>query len=158
MSWQKIRKRLRDLWVPEITKELDISIARYRKSGVWDDLRKVTFSYKKESVFIISDSEDWERCVKEFQMYRLYLNQDSELIKKADQLGYYDVDRFYLLTNEYINDLNIEKVFETNVLLFQIYAILDRRVGKRTLKKNMELIEANSILKNFYNIRINASK
>lgn len=156
MSWQKIRKQLKDLWSPEIAKNLDVHIARYRNSGVYDDLGRVTFVLKKEEVYILSDSEDWSRCWVLFDMGRLYVNNDSTACAESDKLGYYDVDRFYKLTNLYLNELNISDAFGSNILLFQIYAILDRRTGKRALEKNKKLIESNETLKMFYDIRINS--
>ncbi|MFQ3226700.1 MAG: hypothetical protein ACI8RW_000076 [Porticoccaceae bacterium] len=153
MSWQKIRKQLRDLWPKRVSNDLDVHIARYRKSGVWDDLGRVTFVLNKEEIYILSDSEDWDRCWQLFDMGRLYVNLDSIACAESDKLGYYDVDRFYKLTNFYLNELNVSDAFESNILLFQIYAILDRRIGKRTLKKNEELIKSNAILRKFYDIR-----
>lgn len=154
MSWQKIRKQLRDLWHPEIAKNLDVHVARYRKSGVWDDLGRVSFVYRKEEIFVLSDSEDWKRCWHLFDMSRADLNFDSRASAQADQLGYYDVERFYELTNLYLNELNISQVFDSKILLFQIYAILDRRVGKRTLEKKSELIDSNETLNMFRDIRL----
>jgi hypothetical protein len=157
MSWQKTRKQLRDLWCSGISKHLDVHIARYRKSAIWDDLGRVSFVYDKNEIYILSDSTDWDRCRELFDMGRRYVNIDSNACAESDKLGYYDVDRFYKLTNIYLNDLNILEAFESNILLFQIYAILDRRTGKRTLKKHSELIKSNEILNTFLNIRINST-
>ena len=154
MTWQKIRKKIHDLWVPGLSKVLDVHVARYRKSGAWDDLGRVTFVHKKKEIYTLSDSIDWKRCWDLFDMGRLYVNLDPKLSAKSDKEGYYDVDRFYKLTDIYINKLDVTKAFELDILLFQIYAILDRRVGKRTLAKNKELIESNEILKLFYSIRM----
>ncbi|WP_394202364.1 SF0329 family protein [Marinagarivorans algicola] len=156
MTWQKVRKQLRDLWSKEVAKDLDVHIARYRKSANYDDLGRVTFVYKKVEIYILSDSEDWNRCWELYDMGRLYVNNDSTACSESDKLGYYDVDRFYKLTNFYLNELNISEAFNSNVLLFQIYAILDRRTGKRTLVKNKELIDTNPLLKIFYDLRVNA--
>jgi hypothetical protein len=155
MTWQTVRKQIQGLWVPGLNKVLDIHIARYRNSGVFDDLGRVTFVHKKNEIYALSDSEDWKRCWELFDMGRLYVNLEPSASAEADKLGYYDVDRFYTLTDVYINKLNISNAFESNVLLFQIYAILDRRVGKRTLAKNMDLIRSNEILTMFYDIRLN---
>ncbi len=154
MTWQKIRKQIHGLWVPGLSKVLDIHVARYRKSGVWDELGRVTFVHEKSEIYVLSDSEDWKRCWDLFDMGRLYVNLEPELAVKSDKVGYYDVDRFYKLTDIYINKLDVTKAFESNVLLFQIYAILDRRIGKRTLAKNLDLIKSSEILELFYGIRI----
>jgi len=154
MSWQKIRNQLRNLWPTELAKDLDVHIARYRKSGVWDDSGRITFVLKKEEIYILSDSEDWDRCRDLFDMGRLNVNHDSIACSESDRLGYYDVDRFYKLTNIYLNELNVSEAFGSQVLLFQIYAILDRRIGKRTLAKNMKAIESNEVLKKFYEVRL----
>ena len=156
MSWQNVRKRLRDLWYPGVSKSLDVHIARYRKSGAYDDLGRVTFVHNKQEIYVLSDSDDWQKCCEIFDMPRLYVNHDSSNSNEADKLGYYDVDRFYKLTNIYLNEFDVSKAFDENILLFQIYAILDRRIGKRTLAKNKEFITSNEILDQFYKIRVNS--
>lgn len=154
MTWQKVRKQIHDLWVPGLSKVLDVHVARYRKSGVWDDLGRVTFVHRKSEIYVLSDSDDWKRCWELFDMGRLSVNLEPDKSAESDKTGYYDVDRFYKLTDVYINNLDVAKAFESNILLFQIYAILDRRIGKRTLAKNIELIKSNATLELFYGIRM----
>ena len=154
MSWQNIRSKLRNLWVPEVSNLVDIHIARYRKSGVWDDLGRVSFVYNNEEIFVIADSENWKYCVETFNAYRLHVNQIPEIRAESIKSGAIDVSLFYELINYYINSFNILDVFTANNLLYQIFGILDRRIGKRTLKKNLDFIESNEVLLKFYKIRM----
>ena len=90
-TWQKLRSKLRNLWVPEIRNDLDIHIARYRKSGGFDDLAGVAFVYKKEEIYTMSDSDP---C-----------GSPREV-----------TDYFYPLSNRYVSEFNVLDVFQSKHL------------------------------------------
>lgn len=74
----------------------------------------------------------------------------------ALELGMFDHWSFYNAFDEFDNQ-SIEKSLESKNLIVRIFAVLDRRVGKRRLKilaeKNTEQPE---IIRKFINIRLNA--
>ena len=76
----------------------------------------------------------------------------------ALKLGVFDQRCFYRSFDEFDNQ-SIEKSLISEDLLVQIFAILDRRVGKRRLKKMEEKMRFEpEILQLFYKIRINAEE
>ena len=75
-------------------------------------------------------------------------------------LKYHQFDQrcFYLAFYEFDNQ-SIEKSLMSKNLLIRIFAILDRRVGKRTLNKlKTTIVNEPEIFQVFYHIRIEAEK
>ena len=73
----------------------------------------------------------------------------------AVKLGMFDQRCFYEAFNEFDNQ-SIEKSLASENILVRIFAVLDRRVGKRTLKKIGENIQNEpEVFQMFYNIRTN---
>ncbi len=76
----------------------------------------------------------------------------------ALKFGQFDQRCFYAAFNEFDNQ-SIEKSLSSENLLVRIFALLDRRVGKRTLEKLKAGISAEGeIFRLFYNIRAEAEK
>lgn len=72
----------------------------------------------------------------------------------AMKLGLFDQHSFYYAFYEFENQ-SIEKSLESNNLLIKIFALLDRRVGKRRLiKMKSEVVAESEVIQLFYNIRI----
>ena len=73
----------------------------------------------------------------------------------AVKLGMFDQRCFYEAFHEFDNQ-SIEKSLASENILVRIFAVLDRRVGKRTLKKIGENIDNEpETFRIFYDIRIN---
>ena len=76
----------------------------------------------------------------------------------AVKLGMFDQRCFYEAFDIFDNQ-SIEKSLASENLLVRIFAVLDRRVGKRTLKKIGENIENEpEMFRVFYEIRMNGEK
>ena len=76
----------------------------------------------------------------------------------AVKLGMFDQRCFYEAFNIFDNQ-SIDKSLASENLLVCIFAVLDRRVGKRTLKKIGENIENEpEMFRMFYEIRMNGDK
>lgn len=76
----------------------------------------------------------------------------------ALKLGVFDQRCFYRAFDEFDNQ-SIEKSLVSENLLVRIFAILDRRVGKRKLKEMQEtILDEPDTFQEFYAIRVNAEK
>ena len=76
----------------------------------------------------------------------------------ALKLGVFDQRCFYRAFDEFDNQ-SIEKSLISENLLVRIFAILDRRVGKRKLKEMQEnILDEPDTFQEFYAIRVNAEK
>lgn len=76
----------------------------------------------------------------------------------ALKLGVFDQRCFYNAFEEFDNQ-SIEKSLASDNLIVRIFAVLDRRVGKRRLIAMKETIkEEDEIFNLFYSVRVNAEK
>lgn len=76
----------------------------------------------------------------------------------AMNLGLFDQRSFYQAFQEF-NNQSIEKSLVSKNLLIKIFALMDRRVGKRRLiKMKPEIQKEVEVIQLFYHIRINAEK
>lgn len=74
----------------------------------------------------------------------------------ALKLGIFDQRSFYIAFDEFDNQ-SIENSMKSDNLLVRIFAVLDRRVGKRKLEKMQEnILDEPDTFKEFYAIRLNA--
>lgn len=104
----------------------------------WSNFSQMSEEEKQESKFI------WERG----------WNIDNIDLK----YGMFDQQCFYNAFMEFDNQ-SIEKSLESNNMLVRIFAVLDRRVGKRRLEKMKPDIEDQpEMFRKFYDIRVEAEK
>ena len=76
----------------------------------------------------------------------------------ALKFGQFDQRCFYAAFSEFDNQ-SIEKSISSENMIVRIFAVLDRRIGKRTLMKMKGTIENEpEIFQVFYNIRMNAEQ
>ena len=76
----------------------------------------------------------------------------------ALEYGQFDQRCFYNAFNEFDNQ-SIERSLYSENLLIRIFAILDRRVGKRTLSKLRENIQNEpQVFQQFFSIRMDAEE
>ena len=83
--------------------------------------------------------------------------QDAELKEKWDQAGIYCEMDFLSAALEFLN-LPIQTALDSENYLIKIFAILDRRVGIRTLKtieRSEEFLRYPDWVKQFYSLRLN---
>lgn len=91
------------------------------------------------------------------EQYALRINTDNSLMDDvALDLGLFDQRSFYIAFDMFDNQ-SIEKSLASENLLVKIFALLDRRVGKRKLKEiKDEMREAPAVVRLFYRIRAEA--
>ena len=83
-------------------------------------------------------------------------NEYSYMDEVALDLGCFDQRCFYSAFEEFDNQ-SIDESLKSDNLLVRIFAILDRRIGKRRLLKIREEIENEpEIIQFFYNVRVEA--
>ena len=71
--------------------------------------------------------------------------------------GQFDQRCFYSAFNEFDNQ-SIEKSLESDDLIVRIFAVLDKRVGKRRLGRLDEMTKDDGIFRLFLDIRLRAEK
>ena len=159
-SWSSIRRKLENEYLAlSLRGRIQYFVTRYK------------FSHDQEGrVAILLDGEEvlrgnyYNKFFKSdlFPRDEKYLsrirNEYSYIDEVALELGCFDQRSFYLSFKEFDNQ-SIEDSLKSDNLLVRIFAILDRRIGKRRLVKMRNEIENEpEIFQFFYNVRVEAEQ
>lgn len=149
-QWSKIRDKLENEYLADSLKgRIRYFATAYRESHDGDKGRAAIYLDGKP---IISGStfEEWAKPDHSYA-YEYLSPEDGDL-----KNGWFDQYDFYLSFEEYDNQ-SIEASLNSQNQLVRIFAVLDRRTGKRTLCKLKERIDTESeIFRLFYAIRTDA--
>ena len=146
MQWSKLKTRVKDFICPELKDRIDFHLTSYRKSH--DGADKVWITIDGEKIFSCKHyPHEWA----EINAYRVGLH--GEQVKSLlDEIEIHSPRNFGEAMRVYL-DLPIHEALESSNPLVKAFAIVDRRVGKRTLAK-IEISESeHSLVKRFYELR-----
>lgn len=155
ISWSAMRKKLeQDNLCPSLQGRVQYFATRYRK--VHDSEGGVAVRVDGKEV-LRSDFFKWskvmydERPAEEFDNKSWHeIDMDTMAKGGFDQYAFYDA--FYQYDNQ-----SIEQSLKSDDAIVRLFAILDRRVGKRTLEKILPSIsDQPDWLKFFYRLRMQA--
>lgn len=159
-TWTKIRYKLEKEYLAEALKgKIRYFATSYSKCPDHEGRAAILFEGKQ----VISGSycEQWSKAemLPKDDTLKIRLSREFPFIDNtALKYGQFDQRCFYNAFNEFDNQ-SIELSINSDNLLIRIFAILDRRVGKRTLYKIKEnILNEPEIFKQFFNIRMNAEK
>ena len=157
-SWSGIRKRMESEYLAESLKgHISYFATSYSRSPDHEgraairydgkEIIKGCYYYNWTKADLFPKDEKYEKRMKEEFAF-----MDDTAIK----LGVFDQTCFYEAFKEFDNQ-SIEKSLYSENLLVRIFAVLDRRVGKRKLISMKETIEnEDDTFKEFFTIRMNA--
>ena len=149
-KWSKIRDKLENEYLADSLKgHIRYFATAYRESHDGDKGRAAIYLDGKP---VISGSS-----YEQFERAGFRHSYDYPGLEDCDlKNGWFDQYDFYLSFQEYDNQ-SIEASLNSQNQLVRVFAVLDRRVGKRTLCKLKESIETESeIFRLFYAIRMDA--
>ena len=157
-TWSKIREKLEnDYLADSLKKRIKYFAASYSKCP--DHEGRAAILLDGQQVIAGSYYEQWSKAsllpkdeTLETRLHYEFPFMDNTALKYSQ----FDQRCFYQAFYEFDNQ-SIAKSLASENLLVRIFAILDRRVGKRTLFKIKQNIESEpEIFQIFYNIRIEA--
>ena len=157
-SWSGIRKRMESEYLAESLKgDISYFATSYSKSP--DHEGRAAIRYDGKEVIKGGYYQNWTKA-ESFPKDEKYERRMSEEFAFMDdtaiKLGVFDQTCFYKAFDEFDNQ-SIEKSLYSENLLVRIFAVLDRRVGKRKLISMKETIENEpDTFKEFFAIRMNA--
>ena len=157
-SWSGIRKRMESEYLAESLKG-DISYFATSYSRSPDHEGRAAIRYKGKEIIKGCYYHNWTKAAsfpKDEKYERRMSEEFAFMDDTAIKLGVFDQRCFYEAFDEFDNQ-SIEKSLYSDNLLVRIFAVLDRRVGKRrllTLKENIE--NEPDTFKEFFAIRMNA--
>ncbi|WP_416420494.1 hypothetical protein ACLZHR_08930 [Priestia aryabhattai] len=165
-KWSKAKKRLMSFMCESLHSRVDFQVINYRKAH--DQLGRAVITVDKVEMLnmctITAEKEEYyrERDIRiqldDFTYDNVFNNraiqeQAQEQLKTEGIYAQYD---FFSALEEYFNS-PIELSLKSNDMLIKILCMLDRRVGKRTLRKMKEFIlEESTFVKDFYKLRCEA--
>lgn len=157
-SWSGIRKRMESEYLAESLKgHISYFATSYSRSP--DHEGRAAIRYNGKEIIKGCYYHNWTKA-SSFPKDEKYERRMSEEFAFMDdtaiKLGVFDQRCFYEAFDEFDNQ-SIEKSLYSDNLLVRIFAVLDRRVGKRrllTLKENIE--NEPDTFKEFFAIRMNA--
>ncbi|MED3998360.1 hypothetical protein ABE036_14920 [Priestia aryabhattai] len=165
-KWSKAKKRLMSFMCESLHSRVDFQVINYRKAH--DQLGRAVITVDKVEMLnmctITAEKEEYyrERDIRiqldDFTYDNVFNNraiqeQAQEQLKTEGIYAQYD---FFSALEEYFNS-PIELSLKSNDMLIKILCMLDRRVGKRTLRKMKEsILEENTFVQDFYKLRCEA--
>ena len=157
-TWSGIRKKLESEYLAESLKG-DISYFATSYSRSPDHEGRAAIRYDGKEIIKGCYYHNWTKA-ESFPKDEKYERRMSEEFAYIDdtaiKLGVFDQTCFYKAFKEFDNQ-SIEKSLYSENMLVRIFAVLDRRVGKRKLISMKESIENEpDSIKEFFAIRMNA--
>lgn len=158
-SWSDLKKRLENRLCPELSGRVSYFLTAYHK---------VHDSYRRSSVRL--DGRElvcftwWYNCVQEIEQGEEYKrtgvweDEPKELIEKWQKNCTLSEWDFLEAATEYLN-LPIKAALESENYLIKMFAIMDKRVGRRTLERIKAAGEYRAFpewLLQFYELRLGA--
>ena len=157
-TWSGIRKRMESEYLAESLRgHISYFATSYSKSP--DHEGRAAIRYDGKEVIKGGYYQNWtksESFPKDEKYERRMSQEFAYMDDTAIKLGVFDQTCFYRAFDEFDNQ-SIEKSLCSENMLVRIFAVLDRRVGKRKLISMKESIENEpDSIKEFFAIRMNA--
>lgn len=165
-KWSKAKKLLMSFVCDSLRSRVDFQVVNYRKAH--DQLGRAVITVDKVEILsmctITAEREEYYR-EQDIRLQSNDFNYDSvsnlrsiqdqshEQLKTEGIYGQYD---FFSALEVYFNS-PIEDSLKSNDILMKILCLLDRRVGKRTLRKMKDSIsKENELVQYFHKLRCDA--
>lgn len=156
-SWAGLNRQLADLLCDELRERLSYFLSRYHK--VHNSYGRAAIRLDKRELVCFSWIEMYHQETDLHEVWEetgVWDSDDLNLKKKWDENAtYHDMD-FLSAAISFLQMPIMEALYSDNYIV-QIFAILDRRVGKRTLRKikeNGAYQNYPSWVKQFYDLRL----
>lgn len=161
--WSKTRKRLEDLICDSLKNRVKFFVTQYRKSH--DQQGRACIIVDGKEVFDMCDLKynvkAWDKEVELKENPELRRHKESySTFWEADEIvreqGVFNEDHFFNAVTLYLNN-PIENNIKSANMIVLILALLDRRIGKRTLNRlNVEIEKHHAMVQYFYKLRCEA--
>ncbi len=168
MKWSKLKKQIKDKFCESLKRRVELRSTRYRRAHDHDgkgwitiDKREVfdmcTFKWMIEYEDLASEirktnnCEDWNNPDHQ-QQYDDATDQTYSIIEKKGLYSQYD---FYSILENYLT-LSIENAIENEDMLTRALAMIDKRFGKRQIRKYQLNPTEHKLVRCFYDLRCDA--
>lgn len=167
MQWSKIRTRIKDFFTPEIAARVDFHLTRYRvhhdqPSRAWvtidgEQILDASFfvwlreypGAVTEAQALYPDEEPAHLCIQIGYEWHTRTERATELLA---QRAVHEPSHLYTVLREYPSLAVADALASPNPLV-RALAMLDKRVGQRTLAKIKPAPEDHPLIRKFYELR-----
>ena len=163
-KWSKVKKKIESFICDSLKDRIQFTVTNYRKAH--DQTGRAFIIVDKKDIFNMCTlssnnalyTKEQEIMVQQNIEYDVYNEQQNvdiqtqahEMIMADGIFSQYD---FFDIVEEYLN-LPIDKALISDNILIKVLTIIDKRVGKRTLKKMKESVgQEQDIVQYFYHLR-----
>ena len=164
MQWSKLKSRVKDRVCPELRNRIDFHVTRYREAT--DNGIEAWITFDGNKIFgagnyhrSVPGAVEWHRRKKEAMTIADAEMLRMEIIEMLDQKELHDTGHLVGSMRAYL-DMAVRDALKSDDPFIKALAIIDRRVGSRTLEK-LEIDDSeHSLVKAFYELRcasVNAS-
>ena len=163
--WSKTKKQLEELTCTTLKNRVKIFVTQYRKSH--DQHGRVCILVDGKEVFHMCDLKYnvnlWNKEIELRENPEMRMHKESYSIYwEADEIirnqGIFNKDHFFDAIAQYLNN-PIDNSLNSENMIVTILALLDRRVGKRTLNNlNIEMKKQPTMVQYFYKLRCEAEE
>lgn len=168
-KWSKLKKKIESFICDSLKDRVQFTVTNYRKAH--DQTGRAFITVDKKDVFNMCTlssnnalyTKEQEIMVQQNIDYDVYNGQQNvDIQAQAHEMimadGIFSQFDFFDIIEEYFN-LPIEKALTSDNILVKIISVIDRRVGKRTLKKMSESVkQEKEIVQYFYHLRCEAEE
>ncbi|MFL2099841.1 hypothetical protein [Desemzia sp. FAM 23991] len=166
-KWSKVKKKIESFICDSLKDKVQFRVTNYRKAH--DQTGRVFITVDKKEVFSMSTlaadnamyEVEQEIMTQQNIDYDVYNGpQNVDIQSQAHEMimaeGVFSQSDFFDAVEEYLSS-SIEVSLKSNHIIIKILSLIDRRVGKRSLKKMAKSIEQEKeIVQYFYHLRCEA--
>ena len=156
MRWSKLKQRIEENFAPEISERARVHLTRHRGSHDQEQHGR-----------IIIDGDVWfDACT--FKSSRAMLDTveentgirswglvDQHVIEEVKERGFLEGSNFSSVLFAFLNT-SVEDALSSGEPLMRVLAVMDKRVGKRTLNKLLTHCSASAPERKFIEMRLSA--
>ncbi|SRR5581483_6786249 len=154
MQWSKLKTRLKAFIAPELSERVDFHFARYRNlhdqpGRVWFTIDKVEVAECSELKWWKNFNKTWDTKAAEGLPFDAVRMASHETNKNE---GVFDERECCDLLSAFL-DMSITDALKTKNPLIRAFAMIDRRLGKRTFEKIHLSENEHPLVRAFYELR-----
>lgn len=150
--WSKTKKALMDRMADSLKKRVRYNFEVYATNKCrWWSETPVFYIYVDNDLWFASnlkyywmESEYFERNVDrslpQDEYWEAHRKAGPHAVDYASSYGLMEINHMMRLIHEYLNVLNVKECLHNDNYILKMLAVLDRRVGKRTIKKLIDNI------------------
>ena len=163
MQWSKLKTRIKALICPELQNRIDFYVTRYREATDFGTEAWITIDGVKafgggHYHRFVPYCQEWHRSVPDTNALP-YLSSECKAIGQGiedelDKREIHDTNQIVGAMRSYL-DLSIKEALQSDNPFIKALAIIDRRVGKRAIEKLGIQETDHSLVRRFYELRLN---